>query len=315
MDNPSHSSTPAVVVSEVSFRYGERLALDGVSFAIPRQTIFTLLGPNGSGKSTLFRLMATLVGLQQGRIECFGFDVTRDVYQVRRLLGVVFQSPGLDRHLTVWENLWQHAVLYGLGSAEARRRAFLWLERMGVADRVDERVGKLSGGLARRVELAKAMLPEPPLLLLDEPSSGLDPKARSDLWQCFVALKQQGTTVVLTTHFLDEAERADQLAILDQGRLVAHGSASQLRGECEGELITIQTDDPQAVVEAIRRRFPVDPQVVANCVRLEVTDGTRWLASLMESLGDRVKSISLAKPSLEDVFIARTGHAFHEVAG
>ncbi len=303
-------SDVAVSIVDVGYRYATRVALDRVSLQVPRQSIVALVGPNGSGKSTLFRLVATLVPLQRGRICCLGFDVASDVYRIRRQLGVVFQSPGLDRQLTVWENLYQHGALYGLSASQVRRHAGRWLERLGVGDRAHELVGRLSGGLLRRAELAKVMLPGPAVLVLDEPSTGLDPKGRADLWEALEELRRAGTTVFLTTHLLEEAERADRVAILDQGRVVAEGSPMELRSECGQEVITIQADDSLGLSGLITTRFGLQVRVVGGQVRVELSDGARWMGELLGTFREQIRSIHLGTPTLEDVFLARTGHRF-----
>jgi ABC-2 type transport system ATP-binding protein len=305
------SATPwAVTVCDVEHWYGQRRALADVQLQVPTGTIFALLGPNGSGKSTLFRLLSTLVLPQRGTIHCLGYVLPKEHHYVRRLLGVVFQSPSLDGKLTVWENLYQQAALYGL-SAEWKQRAQRLLDRLALADRRRELVERLSGGLRRRVELAKAMLSEPRLLVMDEPSTGLDPKARLEWWKCLEELRaEQGTTIVLTTHLLEEAERADQLAILDQGKVVATGNARELRSELGDYVATLESRDPHALARQLSQRWSLPTQVVGRAVRVHTKDVHRWVPQLTELLGDLIDSISIAKPTLEDVFIARTGHPF-----
>lgn len=307
------TTTAALRIEQVSYRYRDRWALVDVSLEVPPRVVYALVGPNGSGKSTLFRLVATLLPLQQGKIVCFGWDVQRQATPVRWLLGVVFQSPSLDRKLTVWENLLQHAALYGMPATTARQRGNRLLDQFGVADRRHSVVETLSGGMRRRVELAKAMMSEPRLLVMDEPSTGLDPKARIEFWGCLEQLrKEQGTTIVLTTHLLDEAERADRVAILDGGRLITAGTPHELRAQLGGDVLTIQTAEPQQLRDALQRQWGFSAQIVGRAVRLQMAEAHRWIPQIVESLGDQVSSVSLGKPTLEDVFIARTGHRFDE---
>jgi ABC-2 type transport system ATP-binding protein len=295
-------------VQSVSYWYGERRALHDVSFEVQRGEIFALLGPNGGGKSTLFRLLATLLPLTHGQARLLNWDVRTQVAQVRRLIGVVFQSPSLDRKLTVAENLRHQAALYGIAGSEARERSRSLLEQMNVLDRRDDRVETLSGGLRRRVELAKGMIHGPQLLLMDEPSTGLDPGARSDLWHCLDALRrQQQVSVALTTHLLEEADKADRIAILDQGQLVAWDTPARLRAELGGDAITISTDDATELARQIENEFAVTAQVLPGSVRLEQPDGHRWIPRLVERFPQRIQAIAVGKPTLEDVFIARTG--------
>jgi len=302
---------PAIDVAHVGHRYGQRQALDDLSLAIQSAEIFAFLGPNGGGKTTLFRLLSTLIPVQQGEIEVLGYDLRRRPQAVRGSIGVVFQAPSLDKKLTVAENLRYQGQLYGMQGRGLNDRMHLMLDRLGLADRAHQRVESLSGGLRRRVELAKGMLHQPSLLLLDEPSTGLDPAARSDLWRYLRAVREeQGVTVVLTTHLLEEAERADRIAILHAGRLVALGTPDALRSTVGGDSITIRSADPAGLASAIGQRFGCNALVLEGSVRLEQPEGHRWVPQLMEAFGGQIESLTLGKPSLEDVFIARTGHRF-----
>lgn len=301
----------AVEIAEVSHRYGERQALDAVSFDVRCGEIFALLGPNGGGKTTLFRLLSTLIPLQAGAIRVLGDDVARDVDTVRRKIGIVFQAPSLDKKLTVVENLRHQGVLYGLRGATLDTRIDFMLARLRLDDRRRDLVETLSGGLRRRVELAKGMLHEPQVLILDEPSTGLDPGARSDLWEYLrLVRREQGTTVVLTTHLLEEADKADRLAILDRGKLVALDAPDKLRATVGGDSLTIETDEPDRLIAGLRERFGFSAKRIDDAVRIEQADGHRWVAQVVEAFPGVVKSVTLGKPTLEDVFINRTGHRF-----
>jgi ABC-2 type transport system ATP-binding protein len=305
------SSGSAISVRGVSFRYGERLALDDLSLDVTAGEIFAFLGPNGSGKTTLFRILSTLIPPQTGDVEILGCDVRRDPAAVRRQIGVAFQAPSLDKKLTVAENLRHQGRLYGLASDELRTRSGELLAAVGMTERAPDRVETLSGGMRRRVELAKTMLHRPRLLLLDEPSTGLDPGARIDLWKYLTRLRDQdGVTVVLTTHLLEEADRADRIAIMHQGRLAALGQPLALREEVGGDAITIQTERPAALAAAIRERFACDAAPLDGAVRLEQPRGHEWIPRLVEAFPGDIQTITLGKPTLEDVFIDRTGRRF-----
>jgi ABC-2 type transport system ATP-binding protein len=306
----SQSQPAAIDVTGLSYSYGERLALDSLDLRITAGEVFAVLGPNGGGKTTLFRLLSTLIPIQQGRGTIFGNDLSRDQTAVRRSIGVVFQAPSLDKKLTVSENIRLQAALYGVTGGELDRRETELLDQLGIADRAGERTETLSGGLRRRVELAKGMIHQPRLLLLDEPSTGLDPGARIDLWQYLGQLRAAGVTIVLTTHLLDEAERADRIAILDQGRLVALDTPDNLRDAVGGSTITIDVLDAERLVRDINSQLSLSASVVDGHVRLECEDGQRVLARLLQTFADRIQAITLAKPTLEDVFIQRTGHRF-----
>ncbi|MEX2025872.1 MAG: ABC transporter ATP-binding protein, partial [Pirellulaceae bacterium] len=231
----------AVAIDRVSHRYGQRQAVVDLTLEIATGEIFVLLGPNGSGKTTLFRLLSTMLPLQQGNASLLGYDLRRQMQPIRERIGVVFQSPSLDRKLTVTENIRHQAALYGLFGGPLRQRLDEMLDRFGLANRAHERVERLSGGLRRRVELAKGMIHRPQLLLLDEPSTGLDPGARSDLWIYLKHVRDEGVTVVLTTHILEEGEQADRIGILNAGKLVALDTPDALRRSIGGDALMLDT--------------------------------------------------------------------------
>jgi ABC-2 type transport system ATP-binding protein len=305
------SNSPAVDIAHVSYRYGEHEAIRDLSFCIGTGEIFVILGPNGSGKTTLFRVLSTLIPLQQGDVQMLGHELRREPAAIRTHLGVVFQAPSIDKKLTVMENIIHHGRLYGLGGSDLRTRADEMLARLGLTDRKNDLTEKLSGGLRRRVELAQGMLHRPRLLLLDEPSTGLDPGARSDVWQYLQQIRSSdGVTVVLTTHLLDEAERADRIAIMHRGQLAALDTPAALQAAVGGDSITIRTDNPDALAAEIRTQFNIEAMLLDGLVRLEQRDGHQWVARLGEAFPDRIQSITLGKPTLEDVFIHFTGHRF-----
>lgn len=306
---------PAIEVADVSYRYPQRQALTNVGLTVNEGEIFAFLGPNGGGKTTLFRLLATLVPLQEGSIRVLGCDIRTQADQVRRQIGVVFQAPSLDKKLTVAENLKYQGWLYGLAGQELRRRTEQMLQQLGVADRAADRVETLSGGLRRRVELAKACLHGPKLLLMDEPSTGLDPAARIDLWRYLRQLRdRQGATVVLTTHLLEEAEKADRLAIMAAGQVVALDSPDNLRAEVGGDAITIAAADAATLADAIQARFGLQGSVLGDTLRIHEESGHEWIPRLVDAFPEEIRSITVGKPTLEDVFIARTGHRFWDEA-
>jgi ABC-2 type transport system ATP-binding protein len=292
----------SVDVEGLTHRYGERTALDGVSFSVRSGEVFGLVGPNGGGKTTLFKILSTALAPSSGSARVAGVDIQDDA--VRRKIGVVFQSPSLDGKLTVGENLLHHGHLYGLSGGALRSRIDEELARFGLADRRKDRVETLSGGLQRRVEIAKSLLHRPEVLLLDEPSTGLDPGARRDLWDALRSLK--GVTVLLTTHLLEEAERCDRLAILHKGKIVALGEPLALRAEIGGDVVTVRTRDPQKLAAGIREKLGEQPQEVEGGLRLSRDRGHEFVVRLVESFPGLIEAATVAKPSLEDVFMART---------
>lgn len=301
----------AICVDDVSHAYGDRSALSRVTFEIRRGEIFGLLGPNGGGKTTLFRLLSTLLPVQRGQICVLDRDVASQSSDIRQHIGVTFQAPSLDRRLTVRENLVHQGHLYGLHGPELSARIDNRLARLGLTDREHALVNSLSGGLQRRAEIAKGMLHDPELLLLDEPSTGLDPGARHDLWRYLQQLRSEsGTTVVVTTHLMEEAEKCDRLGLLDRGQLVALGTPAELRAEIGGDCLTITSESPGDLASKIAARFGVSPKLIGSVLRIEQSRGHELLRELVEAFPMEITSVSLGKPSLEDVFIAKTGHRF-----
>jgi ABC-2 type transport system ATP-binding protein len=292
-------------------RYGDRAALNGVSFEVKPAELFGLLGPNGSGKTTLFRILSTLMIPVSGRAQIMGFDVARDPNGLRRHIGVVFQAQSIDVKLTAAENLWHQGHLYGLRGAALKSRIAEMLGRVGLEDRANEKAETFSGGMQRRLELAKGLLHHPAVLLLDEPTTGLDPGARRDLWQYLAILRdEEKVTVIVTTHLMEEAERCDRLVILNQGKVVAMGTPDDLKHEIGGDVIVLEAKDPDSLAQRIRARFQLDAQVLHNQVRIERENGHRFITDVVEAFPGEIEAISVSKPTLEDVFIRRTGHRF-----
>lgn len=302
---------PVIRIERLAHRYDQRQALDNVSFDVRPAEIFGLLGPNGSGKTTLFRILSTLMLPSAGRALIMDHDAARDPIQVRREIGVVFQAASVDAKLTPAENLRHQGHLYGLSGQALKKRILEMLGRVGLSDRAADRVETLSGGQQRRVELAKGLMHHPSVLLLDEPSTGLDPGARRDLWLYLKMLRdQERVTVVVTTHLMEEAEHCDRLAILSEGKLVALGTPAELKHEIGGEVIVMEAGDPESLARRIVERFGGPCSVINGKVRLEREHGHRFVTEVVEAFPGEIDSISLSKPTLEDVFIDRTGHRF-----
>lgn len=307
----SASTSAAISVQDVVHRYGDRTALNGVSFDVRPAELFGLLGPNGSGKTSLFRILSTLMVPVGGRAAIMGFDIARDPNSLRRQIGVVFQAQSIDVKLTAAENLMHQGHLYGLRGRALKSRIQEILSRVGLADRANEKAETFSGGMQRRLELAKGLLHHPSVLLLDEPTTGLDPGARRDLWQYLRILRdEERVTVLVTTHLMEEAERCDRLAILNEGRVVALGTPDELKHEIGGDVIVLDARDPDSLAARIRQRFQTDVQVLHGRVRLEREQGHRFITDVVEAFPGEIEAISVSKPTLEDVFIHRTGHRF-----
>lgn len=315
----SAPSTPSAVplidtvvrLANLSHTYGQRKALDAVSLDIRRGEIFGLLGPNGSGKTTLFRVLSTLIPPQAGDVDILGHDLTNDRDAVRRDIGVVFQSPALDKQLTARENLACQGALYGLGGRLLRERMDELLTRVNLLDRADERVERYSGGMRRRVEIAKGLLHQPKLLILDEPSTGLDPGARLDLWDLLNGLRHRdGVTVLMTTHLMEEADKCDRLAILESGKVLACDSPTALKARISGDVITLSSPKPSELRDALKERLGVDVELVGDLLRLQRPRGHEFIPALIEAAPGLVDSVSVGRPSLEDVFVQLTGRKY-----
>ncbi|MGB9234126.1 MAG: ATP-binding cassette domain-containing protein [Terriglobales bacterium] len=305
------SASAIIQVCDLVHRYGNRTALNNVSFEVRPAELFGLLGPNGSGKTTLFRILSTLMVPSSGSATIAGLDAVRQPGALRRRIGVVFQAQSVDPKLTARENLWHQGHLYGLRGSQLKTRINEILTRVGLLDRAQDRVETFSGGMQRRIELAKGLLHHPEVLLLDEPTTGLDPGARRDLWQYLQILRdQEHVSVIVTTHLMEEAERCDRLAILNEGNLVALGTPEALTREIGGDVILLEARDPQALAGRIRTQFNVDAVVLDNHVRLEIENGHRFVPDVVEAFPGEIQSLSVSKPTLEDVFIHRTGHRF-----
>ena len=310
-DESQSYANAAIQVDALSHHYGDRVALDAVSFDVRPAEIFGLLGPNGSGKTTLFRVLSTLMVPSGGRAQIAGFDPVSDPNQVRRRIGVVAQAQSVDVKLTAAENLMHQGHLYGISGSRLKHRITEMLERVGLFDRANDLVETLSGGMQRRVELAKGLMHHPAVLLLDEPTTGLDPGTRRDLWVYLDGLREQeGVTVLVTTHLMEEAERCNRLAILSHGKLVGLGTPAELKSEIGGDVIQFETERPEALAARIRQRFGVVCSVEDNTVRLERPQGHRFAADVMEAFPGEIRSINVSRPTLEDVFVNRTGHRF-----
>jgi len=307
---PAPTKQPAVRTENLTRRFGDRVAIRDVTFEAREGEILALLGPNGGGKTTLFRILATMLRPTSGEASVMGRSVTGDPAGVRRGIGVVFQRPALDDKLTVDENLRHHGRLYGLGGRTLRRRCAAALEALRIADRARDRVETLSGGLARRVELAKILVHRPRVLLLDEPSSGLDPNARRDLFAHLDAMRDEGATVLLTTHFMEEAERCDRVGVLDRGSLVALDAPQRLKEQVGDAVVVVRGPDPDILYDRLRERVGGSPVLVDGTVRF--TDGRPGLDSLVSEFPGEITSVTWGHPTLDDAFVHLTGHRFAE---
>lgn len=307
-------SNAAILVRDLIKSFGERRALDGISLEVRSGEIYCLLGPNGGGKSTLFRILATLSLPDSGSALVAGHDVVSDAPSVRARLGVVFQSPSLDGKLTILENLRCGGALYGLRGAELGSRIRDAASALNLTDRLGDLVETLSGGLQRRAEIAKCLLIRPEVLLLDEPSTGLDPGARLDLWAALENLRSRhGVTALCTTHLMEEAARADRVGIVSDGKLVASGTPEELTSALGGDVISLGVSagvGADLIAKKITGKTGLPASVVHGEVRLESPDAYALSARLAGEFPGEIASLRIARPTLEDVFVARTGRLF-----
>jgi ABC-2 type transport system ATP-binding protein len=293
--------------------YGKIEAVRGIDLSVRPGEVFGFLGPNGAGKSTTISILCTLIRPSGGQALVAGLDVTRDPGAVRGRIGLVFQDPSLDDQLTARENLEFHAFLYNVPRAERRARIDGVLEMVELQERAGSQVRTFSGGMKRRLEIARGILHYPQVLFLDEPTLGLDPQTRSRIWAYLHELRRrEGITLFMTTHYMDEAEFCDRIAIIDHGQIIAQGTPDELKARVGGDVITITTRETEAAVEQIRRTFEVEPIVDGRSIRVEVPDGASFVPRLVRELTVPLDAVTLSRPSLDDVFLKLTGKAIRD---
>ena len=305
-----------IQVRGLTHRYDQTAALNDVSFDVVAGGLFGLLGPNGSGKTTLFRLLATLLPVQAGTVTVGGHDLKTAAAQVRQSLGVTFQSPAVDVRLTVQENLHCHGRIYAIPPTLLKQRIAELLDDFDLDGRRDTVVGELSGGLRRRVELAKGLLHRPRLLLLDEPSTGLDPAARQRFWELVDHQRRQhDITVIVTTHLMEEAEGCDQILLLDNGQVVAEGRPQELQASLAGERLTVRTRRPEDARPELEQLLQTEARRIGDRLCFRLPDAAARLPDVIEALKDEVLSAEVARPTLEDVFLEMTNRELQDSDG
>ena len=294
-------------------RYGTFTAVDGISFDVGAGEVFGFLGPNGAGKSTTIGMLCTLLRPTAGRAVVNGFDVVGRSDDVRRSIGLIFQDPSLDNYLTAQENLDFHAFAYDVPRAEARERADELLAMVELTERRHDQVKTFSGGMKRRLEIARGLLHRPRVLFLDEPTLGLDPQTRGHIWEYILGLRErEGVTLFLTTHYMDEAEHCDRIAIIDHGKIVALDTPENLKAGVGGDVVILRTDDNAQARDEIRARFGLEPETRDGELRLEVPRGDEFIPDLVRGLSGRITSIGVHRPTLDDVFLKLTGRAIRD---
>jgi ABC-2 type transport system ATP-binding protein len=306
-------SPPAIEVSELRKSFGDVEAVRGVSFEVAAGEIFGFLGPNGAGKTTTINMLCTLAKPTGGRAYVAGHDVMTERDDVRRNIGLVFQDPTLDGYLTAEQNLRMHAELYGVDSKLVPDRIRQVLEMVGLWERRDGQVLTFSGGMRRRLEIARGFLHSPRVLFLDEPTIGLDPQTRSSIWRYIRALQRtEEITIFMTTHYMDEAEFCDRIAIMDQGVIVVLDTPGALKAQVGADRVTIHTADDGAAVAALADTFGIEAQIAEGAVTFYVPSGEEFVPRLFAELGVPIASVNVARPTLDDVFMSYTGSTIRD---
>jgi ABC-2 type transport system ATP-binding protein len=302
------ASPPAIEVRELTKHFGEVQAVRGVSFEVAAGEVFGFLGPNGAGKSTTINMLCTLAKPTSGVARVAGHDVVKERDGVRRNIGLVFQDPTLDGYMTAAQNLKLHAELYGVESGLVERRMRQVLRMVGLWERRDGVVGTFSGGMRRRLEIARGLMHSPRVLFLDEPTIGLDPQTRRSIWSYIRELKQrEEITIFMTTHYMDEAEWCERIAIMDHGQIVALDAPETLKAGVGTDRVTIHTDDDDATIAALAQRFCIQAKISEGAVTFGVAEGEQFVPRLFGELGVPIRAVSVSRPTLDDVFMSFTG--------
>jgi len=310
---PLTENDAIITVENLEFSYGDFKAVDGISFTVKKGEIFSFLGPNGAGKSTAINVLITLLALQKGKASVAGYDVTKDPQKVRESIGIVFQEITLDRDMTVWESLEFHGKLYSMPHTDRRNRIEELLTLVQLENKRDVRTKHLSGGMKRRLEIARGLMTRPKVLFLDEPTIGLDPQTRMRMWDYIKNVNKEGTTIFLTTHYMDEADQlSDQISIIDNGKIIISGTSWQLKNTLGQDIIYLETSDNDVAIQLIRNLSSVkDITTKSRGFLVSVNeDGTKVLPTIMERLHNaeiRIDTVNLKKPSMDDVFVHYTG--------
>jgi ABC-2 type transport system ATP-binding protein len=311
------AAEPVISVDKLSCKYGKNVAVDDISFAVKKGQIFSFLGPNGAGKTTTINVLTTLLPIQEGKVLIAGFDVQKQPDDVRRSIGIVFQNPTLDWNLTAWESLEFHARIYSIPKDVRQARIEELLRLVELFDKRNTFVKHLSGGMKRRLEIARGLLTRPVVLFLDEPTMGLDPTSRLKTWDYVRKINKEGVTVFLTTHYMDEADQlSDNICILDRGKIIASGTSESLKSALGMDMIYLETDNDfksTQIIQAMEVTSAVRPTPEGLIVSLR--DGSQCMPKLVEKIREEnieIKSINLKKPTLDDVFIYFTGRGLRE---
>jgi len=302
-----------IEVDNLSRIFGSLRAVDNVSFEVQRGEIFGFLGPNGAGKTTTISMLCTLLKPTSGSGRVNGYDIIRQRSEVRRSIGLVFQESSLDEYLTAQQNLLFHAYAYSIPRAERDSRIDYILDLVGLKDRRNNKVSTFSGGMKRRLEIARGLLHEPKVLFLDEPTLGLDPQTRRHIWDHILELQRKhDLTIFLTTHYMDEAENCHRISIIDNGQIIALNTPEKLKDAIGGDLVTLKAEDNQKAKQELIEKFKIQPAVDNGTVSFTVSEGEKFIAGLLNGFDSRLVSINMRRPTLDDVFLKLTGRAIRD---
>ena len=302
-----------IEVSELSRRFGCIKAVEGISFKVMKGEIFGFLGPNGAGKTTTINMLCTLLKPSSGRATVNGFDIIKQRADVRRSIGLVFQESSLDEYLTAEQNLLFHAYAYNIPREIRGKRIDQLLQLVELVERRKSKVSTFSGGMKRRLEIARGLLHDPHILFLDEPTLGLDPQTRRHIWDHIKELRRQHElTIFLTTHYMDEAENCQRITIIDNGKIIALDSPENLKDNVGGDLVTLKAEDSNHALKELRSKYDIEPIIENGSISFTVAQGERFIAGLMDGFESRLVSINVRRPTLDDVFLKMTGRAIRE---
>jgi ABC-2 type transport system ATP-binding protein len=305
-----------IKVENLSKRFGDLTAVNNISLEVAEGTIFGFLGPNGAGKTTTINILCTLLAPTSGKVSIAGYDCLKEPSEVRKAIGIVFQDTTLDKDLTAYENLMFHAYLYNVKKSEIKKRIDDALHFVGLYERKNDLVKIFSGGMKRRLEVARGMIHRPRVLFLDEPTLGLDPQSRANLWEFIVELPEKhNVTIFMTTHYMEEAEVCDDIAIIDNGQIIASGTPEELKKTLGGDIIYIRTSDNARARVEIEKLFNIQVSEENNELFLTTLKGDACIPELIKAIGEKVLSVRLQRPTLNDVFLKMTGKQIREQNG
>lgn len=306
----------AIQVEGLTKDYNGFRAVNQISFSVGHGSVFGFLGPNGAGKTTTIKMLCTLLRPSGGEARVAGHSVFRHPMEVRRSIGIIFQEPTLDERLTAYENLKFHGILYGMRGSSLEKRITEVLQLVQLSEKQTQMVKTFSGGMKRRLELARGLMHTPGILFLDEPTLGLDPQTRVHIWDYLKSLRKHGNlTLFLTTHYMDEAENCDEIAIIDRGQIVALDSPARLKAQVSGSVVALKTGDDARAVDFLRLRYQLEPKLDSEGVHVEVLEPEKWLPGFLRESPVPVESLNVHRPTLEDVFIHLTGKEIREEEG